>query len=136
MKEKERLAMEVDCQTQTSSPGGTNDDRGGGGWGNKLSALLHVHRRDSRVSSRKSSRASSEASDISELGNASAWLFPNIPLLLLSGATGTHEDLPLSGSVTSNLAKASTALQSQGTVRYCTYTYNLLSIYQVHTFAL
>lgn len=89
-KERERIAQEVDSQTQTSSPGGT-DGRGGSGWGGKLSALLHVHR-GSRASSRKSSRAS-DASDLSELGTASAWLFPNLPLLLLSGATGTHEDL-------------------------------------------
>lgn len=88
-KERERIAQEVDSQTQTSSPG--VDGRGGGGWGGKLSALLHVHR-GSRASSRKSSRAS-DASDLSELGTASAWLFPNLPLLLLSGATGTHEDL-------------------------------------------
>ncbi|XP_066593398.1 sodium channel protein 60E-like [Prorops nasuta] len=91
-KERERIAQEVDSQTQTSSPGGAGSDgRGGGGWGGKLSALLHVHR-GSRASSRKSSRAS-DASDLSELGTASAWLFPNLPLLLLSGATGTHEDL-------------------------------------------
>ncbi|XP_015174798.1 PREDICTED: sodium channel protein 60E isoform X1 [Polistes dominula] len=91
-KERERIAHEVDSQTQTSSPGGVGSDgRGGGGWGGKLSALLHVHR-GSRASSRKSSRAS-DASDLSELGTASAWLFPNLPLLLLSGATGTHEDL-------------------------------------------
>nr|XP_050844574.1 sodium channel protein 60E-like isoform X1 [Vespula vulgaris]XP_050844575.1 sodium channel protein 60E-like isoform X1 [Vespula vulgaris]XP_050844576.1 sodium channel protein 60E-like isoform X1 [Vespula vulgaris] len=91
-KERERIAQEVDSQTQTSSPGGVGSDgRGGGGWGGKLSALLHVHR-GSRASSRKSSRAS-DASDLSELGTASAWLFPNLPLLLLSGATGTHEDL-------------------------------------------
>lgn len=89
-RERERVAQEVDSQTQTSSPGGM-DGRGGGGWGGKLSALLHVHR-GSRASSRKSSRAS-DASDLSELGTASAWLFPNLPLLLLSGATGTHEDL-------------------------------------------
>ncbi|XP_071639635.1 sodium channel protein 60E [Temnothorax longispinosus] len=89
-KERERIAQEVDSQTQTSSPGGM-DGRGGGGWSGKLSALLHVHR-GSRASSRKSSRAS-DASDLSELGTASAWLFPNLPLLLLSGATGTHEDL-------------------------------------------
>ncbi|XP_025994823.1 sodium channel protein 60E isoform X2 [Solenopsis invicta] len=89
-KERERIAQEVDSQTQTSSPGGT-DGKGGGGWSGKLSALLHVHR-GSRASSRKSSRAS-DASDLSELGTASAWLFPNLPLLLLSGATGTHEDL-------------------------------------------
>lgn len=89
-KERERIAQEVDSQTQTSSPGGT-DGRGGSGWSGKLSALLHVHR-GSRASSRKSSRAS-DASDLSELGSASAWLFPNLPLLLLSGATGTHEDL-------------------------------------------
>ncbi|XP_028049640.2 sodium channel protein 60E isoform X2 [Monomorium pharaonis] len=88
-KERERIAQEVDSQTQTSSPG--VDGRGGGGWSGKLSALLHVHR-GSRASSRKSSRAS-DASDLSELGTASAWLFPNLPLLLLSGATGTHEDL-------------------------------------------
>ncbi|KAG5306217.1 SCN60 protein, partial [Acromyrmex insinuator] len=90
-KERERIAQEVDSQTQTSSPGGV-DGRSGSGWGGKLSALLHVHR-GSRASSRKSSRAS-DASDLSELGTASAWLFPNLPLLLLSGATGTHEDLP------------------------------------------
>ncbi|XP_032676688.1 sodium channel protein 60E isoform X2 [Odontomachus brunneus] len=89
-RERERIAQEVDSQTQTSSPGGM-DGRGGSGWGGKLSALLHVHR-GSRASSRKSSRAS-DASDLSELGTASAWLFPNLPLLLLSGATGTHEDL-------------------------------------------
>ncbi|XP_077281924.1 sodium channel protein 60E isoform X1 [Temnothorax americanus] len=89
-KERERIAQEVDSQTQTSSPSGM-DGRGGGGWSGKLSALLHVHR-GSRASSRKSSRAS-DASDLSELGTASAWLFPNLPLLLLSGATGTHEDL-------------------------------------------
>ncbi|XP_025154885.1 sodium channel protein 60E isoform X2 [Harpegnathos saltator] len=89
-RERERIAQEVDSQTQTSSPGGV-DGRGGSGWGGKLSALLHVHR-GSRASSRKSSRAS-DASDLSELGTASAWLFPNLPLLLLSGATGTHEDL-------------------------------------------
>ncbi|XP_011686244.1 PREDICTED: sodium channel protein 60E [Wasmannia auropunctata] len=89
-RERERIAQEVDSQTQTSSPGGV-DGRGGGGWSGKLSALLHVHR-GSRASSRKSSRAS-DASDLSELGTASAWLFPNLPLLLLSGATGTHEDL-------------------------------------------
>ncbi|XP_072762114.1 sodium channel protein 60E isoform X2 [Anoplolepis gracilipes] len=89
-KERERIAQEVDSQTQTSSPGGV-DGRGGSGWSGKLSALLHVHR-GSRASSRKSSRAS-DASDLSELGTASAWLFPNLPLLLLSGATGTHEDL-------------------------------------------
>ncbi|KAH9635801.1 hypothetical protein HF086_002361, partial [Spodoptera exigua] len=52
----------------------------GGGWGGRLSALLHV-RRGSHASSRKSSRAS-DASDISELGGA--WL--NLPLLLLPGA--------------------------------------------------
>ncbi|XP_011296659.1 sodium channel protein 60E [Fopius arisanus] len=90
-KERERIAHEVDSQTQTSSPGGMGSDGRGGGWGGKLSALLHVHR-GSRASSRKSSRAS-DASDLSELGTASAWLFPNLPLLLLSGATGTHEDL-------------------------------------------
>ncbi|EFN62327.1 Sodium channel protein 60E [Camponotus floridanus] len=90
-KERERIAQEVDSQTQTSSPGGTDGGRGGSGWSGKLSALLHVHR-GSRASSRKSSRAS-DASDLSELGSASAWLFPNLPLLLLSGATGTHEDL-------------------------------------------
>ncbi|XP_015592583.1 sodium channel protein 60E [Cephus cinctus] len=91
-KERERIAQEVDSQTQTSSPGGGGSEgKGGGGWGGKLSALLHVHR-GSRASSRKSSRAS-DASDLSELGTASAWLFPNLPLLLLSGATGTHEDL-------------------------------------------
>ncbi|XP_012246809.1 sodium channel protein 60E isoform X1 [Bombus impatiens] len=91
-KERERMAQEVDSQTQTSSPGGGNEGRGGGGWSGKVSAFLHVHR-GSRASSRKSSRAS-DASDFSELGTASAWLFPNLPLLLLSGATGTHEDLP------------------------------------------
>ncbi|CAH0401394.1 unnamed protein product [Chilo suppressalis] len=53
----------------------------GGGWGGRLSALLHV-RRSSHASSRKSSRAS-DASDFSELGGA--WL--NLPLLLLPGAT-------------------------------------------------
>ncbi|CAG9795589.1 unnamed protein product [Diatraea saccharalis] len=53
----------------------------GGGWGGRLSALLHV-RRSSHASSRKSSRAS-DASDLSELGGA--WL--NLPLLLLPGAT-------------------------------------------------
>ncbi|KAJ2948316.1 hypothetical protein O0L34_g7554 [Tuta absoluta] len=53
----------------------------GGGWGGRLSALLHV-RRGSHASSRKSSRAS-DASDLSELGGA--WL--NLPLLLLPGAT-------------------------------------------------
>ncbi|KAG7189115.1 hypothetical protein KM043_008688 [Ampulex compressa] len=90
-RERERVAQEVDSQTQTSSPGMGNDGRGGGGWGGKVSAFLHVHR-GSRASSRKSSRAS-DASDLSELGSASAWLFPNLPLLLLSGATGTHEDL-------------------------------------------
>ncbi|XP_057323891.1 sodium channel protein 60E isoform X2 [Microplitis mediator] len=90
-KERERIAHEVDSQTQTSSPGGMGSEGRGGGWGGKLSALLHVHR-GSRASSRKSSRAS-DASDLSELGTASAWLFPNLPLLLLSGATGTHEDL-------------------------------------------
>lgn len=89
-KERERIAQEVDSQTQTSSPGMGSDGKGTG-WGGKLSALLHVHR-GSRASSRKSSRAS-DASDISELGTAAAWLFPNLPLLLLSGATGTHEDL-------------------------------------------
>ncbi|KAL0820244.1 hypothetical protein ABMA28_006163 [Loxostege sticticalis] len=52
----------------------------GGGWGGRLSALLHV-RRSSHASSRKSSRAS-DASDLSELGGA--WL--NLPLLLLPGA--------------------------------------------------
>ncbi|XP_064292614.1 sodium channel protein 60E-like isoform X3 [Plodia interpunctella] len=52
----------------------------GGGWGGRLSALLHV-RRGSHASSRKSSRAS-DASDLSELGGA--WL--NLPLLLLPGA--------------------------------------------------
>ncbi|XP_047507046.1 sodium channel protein 60E isoform X2 [Pieris napi] len=52
----------------------------GGGWGGRLSALLHV-RRGSHASSRKSSRAS-DASDISEIGGA--WL--NLPLLLLPGA--------------------------------------------------
>ncbi|CAK9822074.1 Sodium channel protein 60E [Anthophora retusa] len=91
-KERERMAHEVDSQTQTSSPGVGNEGRGGGGWSGKVSAFLHVHR-GSRASSRKSSRAS-DASDFSELGTASAWLFPNLPLLLLSGATGTHEDLP------------------------------------------
>ncbi|XP_076667636.1 sodium channel protein 60E isoform X3 [Andrena cerasifolii] len=91
-KERERMAQEVDSQTQTSSPGVGNEGRGGGGWSGKVSAFLHVHR-GSRASSRKSSRAS-DASDFSELGTASAWLFPNLPLLLLSGATGTHEDLP------------------------------------------
>ncbi|KOX68791.1 Sodium channel protein 60E [Melipona quadrifasciata] len=91
-KERERMAQEVDSQTQTSSPGAGNEGRGGGGWSGKVSAFLHVHR-GSRASSRKSSRAS-DASDFSELGTASAWLFPNLPLLLLSGATGTHEDLP------------------------------------------
>ncbi|KZC09354.1 Sodium channel protein 60E, partial [Dufourea novaeangliae] len=91
-KERERIAHEVDSQTQTSSPGAGNEGRGGGGWSGKVSAFLHVHR-GSRASSRKSSRAS-DASDFSELGAASAWLFPNLPLLLLSGATGTHEDLP------------------------------------------
>ncbi|XP_053598439.1 sodium channel protein 60E isoform X2 [Microplitis demolitor] len=90
-RERERIAHEVDSQTQTSSPGGMGSEGRGGGWGGKLSALLHVHR-GSRASSRKSSRAS-DASDLSELGTASAWLFPNLPLLLLSGATGTHEDL-------------------------------------------
>ncbi|XP_053979970.1 sodium channel protein 60E isoform X3 [Hylaeus volcanicus] len=90
-KERERMAQEVDSQTQTSSPGGGNEGRGGGGWSGKVSAFLHVHR-GSRASSRKSSRAS-DASDFSELGAASAWLFPNLPLLLLPGATGTHEDL-------------------------------------------
>ncbi|KAF7997448.1 hypothetical protein HCN44_006019 [Aphidius gifuensis] len=90
-KERERIAQEVDSQTQTSSPGGIGSEGRGGGWGGKLSALLHVHR-GSRASSRKSSRAS-DASDFSEFGTASAWLFPNLPLLLLSGATGTHEDL-------------------------------------------
>ncbi|XP_017892199.1 sodium channel protein 60E-like isoform X2 [Ceratina calcarata] len=91
-KERERMAQEVDSQTQTSSPGFGNEGRGGGGWSGKVSAFLHVHR-GSRASSRKSSRAS-DASDFSELGTASAWLFPNLPLLLLSGASGTHEDLP------------------------------------------
>ena len=86
------MAQEVDSQTQTSSPGAGTEGRGGGGWSGKVSAFLHVHR-GSRASSRKSSRAS-DASDFSELGTASAWLFPNLPLLLLSGATGTHEDLP------------------------------------------
>nr|XP_037873383.1 voltage-dependent cation channel SC1 isoform X2 [Bombyx mori] len=57
----------------------------GGGWGGRLSALLHV-RRGSHASSRKSSRAS-EASDISELGGA--WL--NLPLLLLPGATPAEQ---------------------------------------------
>ncbi|XP_034935360.1 sodium channel protein 60E-like isoform X2 [Chelonus insularis] len=90
-RERERIAHEVDSQTQTSSPGGLGSEGRTGGWGGKLSALLHVHR-GSRASSRKSSRAS-DASDLSELGTASAWLFPNLPLLLLSGATGTHEDL-------------------------------------------
>ncbi|XP_043260630.1 sodium channel protein 60E-like isoform X2 [Colletes gigas] len=90
-KERERMAQEVDSQTQTSSPGVGNEGRGGGGWSGKVSAFLHVHR-GSRASSRKSSRTS-DASDFSELGAASAWLFPNLPLLLLSGATGTHEDL-------------------------------------------
>ncbi|XP_075980867.1 na channel protein 60E isoform X4 [Anticarsia gemmatalis] len=52
----------------------------GGGWGGRLSALLHV-RRGSHASSRKSSRAS-DASDLSDLGGA--WL--NLPLLLLPGA--------------------------------------------------
>ncbi|XP_068620677.1 sodium channel protein 60E [Battus philenor] len=52
----------------------------GGGWGGRLSALLHV-RRGSHASSRKSSRAS-DASDLSELGGA--WL--NLPLLLLPSA--------------------------------------------------
>ncbi|XP_031785455.1 sodium channel protein 60E isoform X2 [Nasonia vitripennis] len=91
-RERERIAQEVDSQTQTSSPGGMGSDgRGGSGWGGKLSALLHVHR-GSRASSRKSSRAS-DASDASDLGQASALFFQNFPLLMLSGATGTHEDL-------------------------------------------
>ncbi|KAJ8670425.1 hypothetical protein QAD02_001684 [Eretmocerus hayati] len=91
-RERERVAQEVDSQTQTSSPGGGGSDgRGGSGWGGKLSALLHVHR-GSRASSRKSSRAS-DASDTSELGAASALFFQNFPLLMLSNATGTHEDL-------------------------------------------
>ena len=91
-RERERVAQEVDSQTQTSSPGGPGSDgRGGGGWGGKLSALLHVHR-GSRASSRKSSRAS-DASDTSDIGSASAAFFQNFPLLMLSGATGTHEDL-------------------------------------------
>ncbi|CAB0028016.1 unnamed protein product [Trichogramma brassicae] len=96
-RERERIAQEVDSQTQTSSPGGMGSDgRGAGGagphgWGGKLSALLHVHR-GSRASSRKSSRAS-DASDASDLGQASAMFFQNFPLLMLSGATGTHEDL-------------------------------------------
>ncbi|XP_061720824.1 sodium channel protein 60E isoform X2 [Cydia pomonella] len=54
----------------------------GGGWGGRLSALLHVRRGSHASTSRKSSRAS-DASDLSELGGA--WL--NLPLLLLPGAT-------------------------------------------------
>ncbi|CAG4947677.1 unnamed protein product [Colias eurytheme] len=57
----------------------------GGGWGGRLSALLHV-RRGSHASSRKSSRAS-DASDISEIGGA--WL--NLPLLLLPGAAPNEQ---------------------------------------------
>ncbi|GBP17479.1 Sodium channel protein 60E [Eumeta japonica] len=59
----------------------------GGGWGGRLSALLHV-RRGSHASSRKSSRAS-DASDVSELGGA--WL--NLPLLLLPGATNAEQNM-------------------------------------------
>lgn len=121
-KERERIAQEVDSQTQTSSPGGA-DGRGGSGWGGKLSALLHVHR-GSRASSRKSSR-SSDVSDLSEIGT-SALLFPNLPLLLLSGATGTHEDLQppaLTVSRPSPTAEQPSAASSSGsdsiTVRYC-----------------
>ncbi|XP_011633668.1 sodium channel protein 60E [Pogonomyrmex barbatus] len=119
-KERERIAQEVDSQTQTSSPGGV-DGRGGGGWGGKLSALLHVHR-GSRASSRKSSRAS-DASDLSELGTASAWLFPNLPLLLLSGATGTHEDLQppaLTVSRPSPTAEQPSAASSSGSDSHAT----------------
>ncbi|KAG7301620.1 hypothetical protein JYU34_014597 [Plutella xylostella] len=60
----------------------------GGGWGGRLSALLHV-RRASHCSSRKSSRAS-DASDLSELGGA--WL--NLPLLLLPGANNEQVAAP------------------------------------------
>ncbi|XP_046591889.1 sodium channel protein 60E isoform X2 [Neodiprion lecontei] len=123
-KERERIAHEVDSQTQTSSPGGGGSEgRGGGGWGGKLSALLHVHR-GSRASSRKSSRAS-DASDLSELGTASAWLFPNLPLLLLSGAAGTHDDLQPPALTVSRpsptteqpSAASSSGSDSHGTVR-------------------
>ncbi|XP_020294846.1 sodium channel protein 60E-like isoform X2 [Pseudomyrmex gracilis] len=120
-RERERIAQEVDSQTQTSSPG--VDGKGGGGWSGKLSALLHVHR-GSRASSRKSSRAS-DASDLSEIGTASAWLFPNLPLLLLSGATGTHEDLQAptltvsrpSPTAEQPSAASSSGSDSHGTVR-------------------
>lgn len=99
------------------------DGKGGGGWSGKLSALLHVHR-GSRASSRKSSRAS-DASDLSEIGSASAWLFPNLPLLLLSGATGTHEDLQAptltvsrpSPTAEQPSAASSSGSDSHGTVR-------------------
>ncbi|CAB3234830.1 unnamed protein product [Arctia plantaginis] len=70
----------------------------GGGWGGRLSALLHV-RRGSHASSRKSSRAS-DASDVSELGGA--WL--NLPLLLLPGATPGEQ---ASGSDTAPLRRRS-----------------------------
>ncbi|XP_043277863.1 sodium channel protein 60E isoform X2 [Venturia canescens] len=121
-RERERIAHEVDSQTQTSSPGGIGSEgRAGGGWGGKLSALLHVHR-GSRASSRKSSRAS-DASDLSELGAASAWLFPNLPLLLLSGATGTHEDLQppaLTVSRPSPTAEQPSAASSSGSDSHAT----------------
>ncbi|KAL2747110.1 sodium channel protein 60E isoform X1 [Vespula maculifrons] len=129
-KERERIAQEVDSQTQTSSPGGVGSDgRGGGGWGGKLSALLHVHR-GSRASSRKSSRAS-DASDLSELGTASAWLFPNLPLLLLSGATGTHEDLQppaLTVSRPSPTTEQPSAASSSGSDSHVTVSGTTLSL--------
>ena len=115
-KERERIAQEVDSQTQTSSPGGvTIDGKSGTGWGGKLSALLNVHR-GSRANSRKSSRAS-ETSEFSELGNASECLFPK-HLLLLPGITGIHEDLqPSNLSISRNLPKI-----QQPLVAFCSKT--------------
>ncbi|XP_011502595.1 PREDICTED: sodium channel protein 60E-like [Ceratosolen solmsi marchali] len=120
-RERERIAQEVDSQTQTSSPGGVGSDGRGGGWGGKLSALLHVHR-GSRASSRKSSRAS-DASDTSDLGTASALFFQNFPLLMLSGATGTHEDLQppaLTVSRPSPTAEHPSAASSSGSESHTT----------------
>jgi hypothetical protein len=96
-------------------------DGRGGGWGGKLSALLHVHR-GSRASSRKSSRAS-DASDASDLGTASALFFQNFPLLMLSGATGTHEDLQppaLTVSRPSPTAEHPSAASSSGSESHAT----------------
>lgn len=118
-RERERIAQEVDSQTQTSSPGAGEGGRGSG-WGGKLSDLLRVHR-GSRASSRKSSRAS-DASDLSEIGTTSAVILPNF-MWLFPGAPGTREDLQPPDvtvsrpSPTTELPSSSSGSDSHVTVR-------------------